>query len=217
MKPLEELDHYEVLEVSRDARAEEIERAYALVIAAYGEGSLASYSVFDDGDTHALRERIAAAYRVLSDPDSRQAYDASLGGGAGGSAEAGDGEPLAFESVAEAPEVEPGEAPVLEGFDEVGESEAEGDWDGARLRRSRMLRGLDLEAIAAVTKVNPAYLRFVEEERFDALPAAVYVRGFVTAYARHLGLDAPKVATSYIERFEEHHQSGRRSRLLGRR
>ena len=38
--------------------------------------------------------------------------------------------------------------------------------------------------------MNPTYLAFIEDERFDGLPAAVYVRGFVMGYAGCLGLDA---------------------------
>jgi len=75
-------------------------------------------------------------------------------------------------------------------------------YDGARLRRARMRRGLELDQIAQVTKINPTYLRFLEEERFDDLPAAVYVRGFVAAYARCCGLDLGAVVPSYMERFE---------------
>ena len=64
------------------------------------------------------------------------------------------------------------------------------------------MRGLELDQINAITKVNPNYLRCIEEERFDALPAAVYVRGFVAAYARCLGLDAGRVANEYLERLQ---------------
>ena len=92
------------------------------------------------------------------------------------------------------------------------------DFDGARLRRCRVRRGLELEQIAAITKVNPRYLACIEEDRFDELPAPVYVRGFVHAYARCLGLDPAPVAAAYLERFERARASGdRRSRALGRR
>ena len=58
MKPLSELDHYEVLEIARDASAEDIERAYHMARSTYAEGSLATYSVFGERDTEALRHRI---------------------------------------------------------------------------------------------------------------------------------------------------------------
>ena len=79
-----------------------------------------------------------------------------------------------------------------------------------------MHRGIELERVAEVTKVNPTYLRFIEEERFDDLPAAVYVRGFVLGYAGCVGLDPRRVAKSYMSRYEESRNSSKR-RLFGRR
>lgn len=220
MKSLQEMDHYELLEVSRDADGEEIERAYALVSAAYQPDSLASYSVFDSHESGAIRARVEAAYAVLSDPDSRLVYDTSLP--PGGEVDASEDEPLSFEpvsvSAAEAPRAEPTRSrPEIGTFEDSDAIDEDAPWDGARLRRSRMLRGADIEAIAAFTKINPAYLRCLEEERFDDLPAPVYVRGFVSAYARYLGLDARRVSASYVERFEEARNEHSRGRFLGRR
>ena len=222
MKPLADLDHYELLEVSRDARIEEIEHAYSLVHAADEEDALAAYSVLDESESSSIRERIEQAYRVLSDPEARHAYDQTLGAPAGAPPleeprEIEAQEMLAFEPVTEMAPPAEALAHEIEGFEEIETGDADAPWDGARLRRARMMRGVDLEAIAGITKVNPTYLRFVEEERFDDLPAAVYVRGFVTAYARYLGHDGRAVAASYMERFEQHHGEQPRGRLLGRR
>jgi flagellar biosynthesis protein FlhG len=110
------------------------------------------------------------------------------------------------------------ERPVLEPLDALDElEEEEGDeWSGARLRRARLRQGIELEEIAKTTKVNPTYLRFIEDEQFDGLPAAVYVRGFVTGIAGCLGLDARRVAGSYVDRFEKHKGGGKR-RIFSRR
>ena len=75
MKMLEEQDHYEVLELPRGARLDDIERAYPLVRAAYDENSLALYSVYDERSSAAIRHRIDEAYEVLSNPERRLAYD----------------------------------------------------------------------------------------------------------------------------------------------
>ena len=79
-----------------------------------------------------------------------------------------------------------------------------------------MRRGIEIADIAEQTKVSISYLRSLEEEVFDSLPAAVYVRGFVTAYARAIGLDAEKVAESYMSRFEDARGATTRGRLMGR-
>jgi flagellar biosynthesis protein FlhG len=100
----------------------------------------------------------------------------------------------------------------IESFEDLSGPE-NGRWTGAALRRTRLARGLELAQISAVTKVNPLYLSCIEAERFDALPAAVYIRGFVSAYARCLGLDAPRVTSDYVERL----QLGRPDRAQRRR
>jgi flagellar biosynthesis protein FlhG len=211
MKPLGEQNHYELLEVSRDADAAEIERAYRMAQAAYASDSLAIYSVLCDEDAVNLRERIELAYEVLSDPERRRAYDRSLGGEAPPPAASA----LAFELERERPsrsDPRPLASVALAGFDDLEAEAGSSVYDGARLRRARMRRGLELEQIAQVTKINPTYLRFLEEERFDDLPAAVYVRGFVGAYARCCGLDLRAVLPSYMERFETGRVGRKRSR-----
>jgi len=201
MKPISEQDHYEILEVSASADPQEIERAYRLARATYVDDSLAGYSLMGEGDAEVLRERIEIAYRVLSDPGSRSAYDSTL---TGDSASGEEPKPAVRES-----RIEP--LPAVEELEEL-ESE-HGEYDGARLRRSRLRRGIELEQVAGITKINPTYLRFLEEDRFADLPARVYVRGFVMAYAQCLGLDADRVANSYLKHYEteSEHPGARRA------
>jgi flagellar biosynthesis protein FlhG len=198
MKSITELDHYELLDVSRDATREEIERAYRVASATWEDGSLATYSLYSDVEAEALRERIEYAYGVLSDVDARAAYDAGLAGFAPRS------EPERIPLDLELSFEEPPRGELMSSGLEFEESlEEDGTpYDGARLRRNRLQRGIDLDQIARVTKVNPTYLRFIEEDHFEDLPASVYVRGFVTAYARCLGLDPARVVPEYMERFE---------------
>ena len=64
-----DVDHYELLELPRDASHEEVERAYRMARATWGEGALATYSVATEAELLALRERVEQAYKVLSDAD----------------------------------------------------------------------------------------------------------------------------------------------------
>ena len=210
MKLLSEQDHYEILEIPRETPQREIERAYQLAQATYAEDSLAGYSIFAEGDAEAMRERIETAYRVLSDEESRRAYDGSLDDGVALPELA-----LSWLPEPEAPEAgaEPLEPQLpVEIFEEF--DDASGAFDGARMRRSRLRRGMEIEDVARVTKVNPTYVRFLEEERFADLPARVYVRGFVGAYASCVGLDPRKVADSYMRRFDR--ESPKQQRVLKR-
>lgn len=218
MKALDSQNHYEVLEVLPGARPEEIERAYRLATATWAEGSLALYSVFDDSGASVVRERVRHAYRVLSDVRARRAYDQET-----------------FDSPPEPRPVQIGRLhdvepldedyddmeisldSALEGTIEGSGAGGDGDYDGPRLRRARMHRGFELEDIGQTTKVMVTYLQALEDEAFDSLPAAVYVRGFVTAYARAIGLDPNRVAASYMPRLETARKGKGRGRRLGRR
>jgi flagellar biosynthesis protein FlhG len=193
-----DVDHYELLELPRDASHEDVERAYRVARATWGEDALAAYSVASEAELGALRERVEQAYRVLSDADSRGAYDAALGRLR---APVHDEPDLGLDDE-EKEELAPAELPAeIEAFGDLSGPE-DGRWTGPALRRTRLARGLELDQINAITKVNPVYLRCIEEERFEALPASVYVRGFVAAYARCLGLDAGRVANDYLERLQ---------------
>ena len=206
MKPFSEQDHYEALEIHRGATAEEIERAYRMALSTYAEDSLAGYSVFGEGDVAAMRERIELAYRTLSNDAARQAYDAELSNERAVAAALADAPELAESGARGGASPDPAGLDALDEFDEES-----GEFDGPRLRRVRLRQGIELEEIARVTKVNPTYLCFLEEERFGELPAAVYVRGFVMGYASCIGLDAHQVAGSYMKRYEEKRGSRKRS------
>lgn len=60
---------------------------------------------------------------------------------------------------------------------------------GESLRRARAERGITIEQAAEQTRISAAFLRALEAEAFDQLPAPVYVRGFLRSYATYLGLD----------------------------
>ena len=217
-----ELDHYDVLEVDPDAGPDEIERSYRVLSAAYEGDSLATYSLFGAEEAEQLRDRIDQAFRVLSDPSLRRAYDAARMGEMPEEEEYDDA-PVTLAPLDDGlaqPLAEPRshEVPTFDRMDDGSDAESDEEtvWDGARLRRARLMRSVEVEDVAGATKINPAYLRFLEEDRFDDLPALVYVRGFVAAYARYLGLDANRVARSYSLRFEEQRRAKPRGRLLGR-
>ena len=70
---------------------------------------------------------------------------------------------------------------------------------GEILRRTREARGLSLEDVAQLTKINLKYIKAIENDSFDILPGGVYTRGFLKSYARLLGLD-PKELISEFEK-----------------
>ena len=54
-----------------------------------------------------------------------------------------------------------------------------------------------------VTKISRAYLTCLEEEEFESLPAAVFVRGFVVQAAKALKLPHEKVASNYMDHYRK--------------
>jgi len=64
---------------------------------------------------------------------------------------------------------------------------------GRTLQLAREKRGLSLQQVEGATKIRTRYLRDLENENFDVLPA-VYMLGSLKTYAGHLGLDGAAMA-----------------------
>lgn len=77
----------------------------------------------------------------------------------------------------------------------AGQAESFGSW----LRGQREVRQVELETISQSSKINIRYLEALEQDRFDQLPATIFVRGFLREYARVVGLDPDEVLNFYIE------------------
>lgn len=74
---------------------------------------------------------------------------------------------------------------------------------GLWLRTQREARGVSIRDIADATKISQRYLEALETDRFDALPAEVFVRGFLREYGRIVGLDPDEVVNVYLLAVEE--------------
>ncbi len=201
----EEQTHYEVLETEPGVSDEEVRRAYRNLKDIYSASSPVIAGLYDDAELAALHARANAAHDTLFAPERRRLYDLALpeadlaravraaaqsgrrgtvGGSGGASGENGAGDRRELRN--ESPD------PVIEIGDEI---------TGPLLKKIRESRGLDLAEISQRTKISERHLRSIEEDRFSEMPAAVYVRGFVTEYARMLRIDATRVAELYLRRF----------------
>jgi hypothetical protein len=70
---------------------------------------------------------------------------------------------------------------------------------GAFLRHQRLARRVSADQLAAETKIRASLLELLESESFGALPAPVYVRGFVIQCGRALKVDNPEgLAEAYL-------------------
>jgi len=74
---------------------------------------------------------------------------------------------------------------------------------GDRLKKEREQRSISLDDISLSTKIGTRMLRALEEERFEQLPGGIFNKGFVRAYARHVGLDEEQTLADYMEALGE--------------
>ncbi|MBZ5682479.1 MAG: DUF4115 domain-containing protein [Acidobacteriia bacterium] len=69
---------------------------------------------------------------------------------------------------------------------------------GDKFRKERERRGYTLDDVSNVTKIGSRMLKAIEDERFDQLPGGIFNKGFIRAYARHLGLNDEEAVTEYL-------------------
>ncbi len=208
---MRELSAYEILEVEPNASQEQIDTSYDRICAYLSPGNLAVYSMLDEEDAAELRAQLDEAYRTLTDPDRRAAYDRSRGPSPsyppivpGNTSGQSLGPDEAWSPAAEVPRDGMREddaagrrvrlKPRLDVL--IGE---ETEFSGEVMRQLRESCEASLEEVAEITKIGIHYLRAIEADDHEGLPAAVYARGFVAEYAKVLGLDSKLVATSYMQ------------------
>ncbi len=73
---------------------------------------------------------------------------------------------------------------------------------GAYLRAQREERGVSLDNLIRETRISRHVAEALEEDRYEALPAPVFTRGFIRAYLRHLGLPADGALAFYAAKLE---------------
>ncbi len=217
-----DLTHYEALEIDPAAADEDIRRAYRRVREVYGHESMVVFGLYGRERLAALQLRIDEAYETLMDATRRRTYDRALfpEGRPTVRPEARPPEVAARRRPA-SPQPAPGEprsAAITPPPDENTPAATAAtperpvipepvispgtDITGALFRQLREARGIDLTSISQRTKIAASHLRAIEEERFQTMPAPVYVRGFLIEYAKFLRLDVAQVLATYLTRFQ---------------
>ena len=72
---IEDMDHYDILNVKRNTSFKEIEKAYFIGKATYSKDSLAHYSLLKDEERQQMLDRIESAFFILGNEEKRDAYD----------------------------------------------------------------------------------------------------------------------------------------------
>jgi flagellar biosynthesis protein FlhG len=195
----EDQTFYEILETQPGVSDEEVRRAYRVMKEIYAGGSPVVFGLYDEAELQSLHARANAAHDTLFAPERRRLYDLSL-------PEADLAR--AVRRTAQTPAPSDGSIPARTGAGMADGGTAtplsideSAEMTGALLRKIREARGLDLSEVSQRTKIGERYLRSIEDERFDELPAPVYVRGFVTQLARLLRIDATRATEGFLRRF----------------
>jgi hypothetical protein len=76
-------------------------------------------------------------------------------------------------------------------------------FDGTFLQRVRNYKNVDLDRLSKVSRIGRNYLVAVESNDFHSLPAAVFVRGFISQISRQLCLDEKLVVESFMKLFKQ--------------
>lgn len=224
--------HYRVLDVPKDASRMQIREAYLRLKNTYGAGSAALYSLISEEEANEQMAQVEEAFRVLNDEIQRLEYDRQLGIGAeglrqgalggdyglGGSVDYAPSEAgVAVEFGAEATQVRTSRQtlPIIklkanracsedikEKMQAVLDSADPGDGD--LFRRLREVCEVSEDEMQDRTKISIGYLKAIEGNRFDRLPQAVYVKGFLRSYCRYLCVpDAEKLVTAFAARLTD--------------
>lgn len=76
---------------------------------------------------------------------------------------------------------------------------------GARLKAARTAKGLTIDDLQQITKIQKRYLIAIEDEQFDKLPGDFYVRAFVKQYADTVDLDGNALLEEYRDQLPSTH------------
>lgn len=83
---------------------------------------------------------------------------------------------------------------------------------GTVLREARTARGLSIDEVAQALRLSPRILSALEEDAYERLPGATYVRGYLRSYAQFLGLSVRPL----LEGFNNRPEASRRTEIRGR-
>jgi DnaJ-class molecular chaperone len=214
MKKLTEQDYYNLLDISPKASFGEVRSAYDQAMNIYTTDSIATYTLFTEQEREVILSRLAEAYKTLTNSQLRKEYDHLL-------IERGERSPqeMGFLSSEDSNEasgkllevsVESLTQKQREAKDEALPSntnlslfDSQISVTGKIIKAIRTTQEISLEEIFKQTNISRETLEDIEEERFEKLPALVYLRGFLKTYANILQVNQTEMVDGYVKRYLE--------------
>jgi hypothetical protein len=223
------VNYYRVLDVDVRATRMEIRESYLRLKATYNSGSAALYSLISEDEAKEQMALVEEAFRVLNDDVARHEFDKKLGLAQEQRAAAlGDFAASPVPGIAGIDtswsDDRPNEGmvhtqrqalPIIKlrahraGSDEMKRQmqelvDASDAGDGDLFRRLREICDVSHDEMQERTKISIGYLQAIESNRFERLPQAVYVKGFLRSYFRYLSApEAEKMVTAFSARLHD--------------
>jgi DnaJ-class molecular chaperone len=208
-KDFDQLNYYEMLDIKTDASALEIRSAYNTALQMYQSDSLVSYSFFSQEERFKILALLEKVYLTLINEAQRARYDNELNlSGVVGFAEksATVKKPVnIFDLNRQGTNSLTRKHQNAELKIKISQSQLLGEIlsrqniKGADLKAIREELGVTIETVHQETKIRLDYLNFMEEDRTEKLPAAIFLKGFVKAYLRSLCIEqADGISASYM-------------------
>ena len=214
MKRLTEQDYYNLLDISPKASFEEVRSAYDQAMSIYSTDSISTYTLFTQKEKELILSRLADAYKILTNSQLRKEYNHSL-------IERGELSPqeIGFSSmedsnIAKGKLLEVSVESLTQKQQKVKDERVPSSKNltlfdsqisvtGKNIKTIRTTKEMSLEEIFKQTNISRETLEDIEEERFEKLPALVYLKGFLKAYAKILQVNQVEMADGYVKRYLE--------------
>ena len=209
MKTFEDENYYQILQIPANAGADEIKHAYRDALAIYEAESVATYSLFSEEQRERLLLAIETAFDTLINEHKRTTYNRML-------IDTGQVDAVDLSREGQRKPATHCDTPT------TSTEKCLGQWvqkkadtpeirqlieailskemlSGQELKQLREAYGIDIPEIYAVTKISGDSLKRIEADQFDALPAEIYVKQFLKAYAEVLQIDSGHVVDGYLK------------------
>lgn len=207
-KDFEQMTYYEMLDIHPGATSLEIRSAYNAALQMYQPDSLVSYSFFSKEERNKILNLLEQAYQTLINEAQRNRYDNELNP-QGTSTDEGERafvkKPVNIFDINRQKfnfTTSKNNADLRARIAQsrmIEEILARPEIRGADLRAIRNELGVAIESIHQETKIRLDYLNYLEEDKQDKLPAAVFLKGFIKAYLRSLCIEpADEICARYM-------------------
>ena len=209
MKTFEKENYYQILQVAANASADEIKHAYRDALTIYETESVATYSLFSEEQRERLLQAIETAFDCLINEDKRTAYNQMLIDtdqvDAASFSRQGQRRMAAYSDTRATSKEESlsqwakkkADTPEIRQLIEAMQSKEM--LSGLELKQLREAYGIGIPEIHAITRISGDSLRRIEANQFEDLPAEIYVKQFLKAYAEVLQIDSGHVVDGYLK------------------